>query len=87
MFKTSTFLPSENMQKVHLLSTKVTTFCSSASLQLRVYIRYKITLLIVWQEFCSHQFCVVAEVLGFCFCEEDFVAFLLGRNGCCWYRV
>lgn len=33
-------------------------------------------------------FCVVAEVLGFFkfSLEEDFVAFLLGRNGC-WYRV
>lgn len=34
------------------------------STQLRVYIRYKITLFIVWQPFCSHHFCVVAEVLG-----------------------
>ncbi len=65
------------MQKVHLIqhqSHRVLFLCKST--QLRVYIRYKITLFIVWQQFCSHHFCVVAEVLGF----VSFCFFLLRKT-------
>lgn len=57
-------------------SSRVLFLCEST--QLRLYIRYKLTL-IVWRRFCSHHFSFVAEVLG-CFVWVFFSHVLLRKS-------